>query len=128
MVNGFSFWLHPRNCPPTCFSCHLIKTKFIHSEISLSGETTEAATRRVQWKRAVLEDFAKFPGKQLCQSLFSNKVAGLWPATLLKKRLWHRCFPVNFAKFSRTSFLQYTSGWVCTVEENSLKLNYYELV
>ena len=20
------------------------------------------------------------------------------PATLLKKRLWHRCFPVNFAK------------------------------
>ena len=24
------------------------------------------------------------------------------PATLLKKRLWHRCFPVNFAKFLRT--------------------------
>ena len=24
-------------------------------------------------------------------------------ATLLKKRLWHRCFPVNFAKFLRTS-------------------------
>ena len=23
------------------------------------------------------------------------------PATLLKKRLWHRCFPVNFAKFLR---------------------------
>ena len=30
-------------------------------------------------------------------------------ATLLKKRLWHRCFPVNFAKFLRTSFLQNTS-------------------
>ena len=25
-------------------------------------------------------------------------------ATLLKKRLWHRCFPVNFAKFLRRSF------------------------
>ena len=24
------------------------------------------------------------------------------PATLLKKRLWHRCFPANFAKFLRT--------------------------
>ena len=24
------------------------------------------------------------------------------PATLLKKRLQHRCFPVNFAKFLRT--------------------------
>ena len=23
---------------------------------------------------------------------------------LLKKRLWHRCFPVNFVKFLRTSF------------------------
>ena len=36
----------------------------------------------------------------------------LMPATLLKKRLWHRCFPVNFAKFLRTPFLQKTfGGW-----------------
>ena len=35
------------------------------------------------------------------ESLF-NKAAGLRPATLLKKRLWHRCFPVNFAKFLGT--------------------------
>ena len=26
------------------------------------------------------------------------------PATLLKKRPWHRCFPVNFAKFSKHLF------------------------
>ena len=26
------------------------------------------------------------------------------PATLLKKRLWHRRFPVNFVKFIRTAF------------------------
>ena len=43
------------------------------------------------------------------ESLF-NKVTGLRPVTLLKKRLWHRCFPVNFAKFLRTPFLQNTSG------------------
>ena len=42
---------------------------------------------------------------------FLNKVAGLaWPAALWKKRLWHRCFPVNVAKFLRTSFLQITSA------------------
>ena len=29
----------------------------------------------------------------------------LRPATLLKKRLWHRCFPVNFVKFLRTPLL-----------------------
>ena len=39
-----------------------------------------------------------------------NKIAGLRPATLLKKGLWHRCFPVNLVKFLRTSFLQNTSG------------------
>ena len=34
----------------------------------------------------------------MCQGLFTKKFAGLWPAALLKKRLWHRCFPVNFVK------------------------------
>ena len=40
---------------------------------------------------------------------FFNKVAGLRPATLFKKRLCHRFFPVNFAKFLRTPFLQNNS-------------------
>ena len=45
----------------------------------------------------------KFTGKHLCQSLF---------ATLLKKRLWHRCFTVNFEKFLRTSFLSELLRWL----------------
>ena len=32
------------------------------------------------------------------------------PTSLLKKRLWHRCFPMIFAKFLRTTFLQNASG------------------
>ena len=43
-------------------------------------------------KKGVLENFTKFTGKHLCQIIFLNKVASLRPATLLKKRLWHRCF------------------------------------
>ena len=39
-------------------------------------------------KNGVLENFAKFTGKHLCESLFFNKVAALSPVTLLKKRLW----------------------------------------
>ena len=66
--------------------------------------------QRCSMKKGVLRNFAKFTGKYLCQSLFFNKVAGLRPATLLKNRLWHRCFPVNFAKFLRTPFLQNNSG------------------
>ena len=30
------------------------------------------------------------------------------PATLLKKRPWHSCFTVNFAKFVRTPFFYRT--------------------
>ena len=37
------------------------------------------------------------------------KLLRLSPASLLKKRLWHRCFPVNFAKFLRATFLENTS-------------------
>ena len=33
------------------------------------------------------------------------------PATLFKKRLWHRCFPVNFVKFLRTSFYLEDLWW-----------------
>ena len=56
-------------------------------------------------KKGVLRNLIKFTGKHLCRSLFFNKFAGLCPATLFKKRLWHRCFPVNFIKFLRTPFL-----------------------
>ena len=38
------------------------------------------------------------------KKVFFNKVAGLRLATLLKKRIWHWCFPVNFTKFLRTPF------------------------
>ena len=34
------------------------------------------------------------------------------PATLLKKRLWHRCFPVNFAEFLRTPFFTEHLWWL----------------
>ena len=46
------------------------------------------------------------------ESLFFIKLqaSDLRPATVLKKRLWRRCFPVNFKKFLRTPFSQNTSG------------------
>ena len=40
--------------------------------------------------------------------MFLNISSG--PATLLKKRLWHRCFRVNFTKIPRTLFLQNDYG------------------
>ena len=61
----------------------------------------EAATRGVLYKKVFLE---------ISQNSQKNTCARVSPATLLKKRPQHRCFPVNFAKFLRTPFSQNTSG------------------
>ena len=36
--------------------------------------------------------------------VFFNKFAGLRPATLFKKSIWHRYFPVSFLKFFKNIF------------------------
>ena len=91
------------NCEDYCFSSkcqsYLVEAK------------VRSSHRRCSIRKGVLRNFAKFTGKHMCQSLFLNKVAGLRPtASLLKERLWRRCFPVNFTKFLRTPFLQNTFG------------------
>ena len=45
-------------------------------------------------EKSVPKNLAKFAGKHLC----------LKPATLLKKRLWRRCLPVNFAKLVHSNY------------------------
>ena len=75
-----------------------------------AGKTlhTETVAQTCSLKKGVLRNFVKFTWKYLCQSLFFNKVTGLRPTTLFKRRPWHRCFSVNFVKFLRTAFLQNT--------------------
>ena len=70
--------------------------------------------QRFSARNGVLRNFAKFTGKHLCQS----------PAILLKRRLWHRYFPVNFAKFLWTPFYR-TSPGDCFWTEYSLFLNFW---
>ena len=51
----------------------------------------------VFWK-VILRNLVKFTAKYLRQSFVLIK--------LQASRFWHRCFPVNFAKFLRKPFLQ----------------------
>ena len=87
-----------RNCS------NLLKTFFKENfffrsvQFTFAKITDRSSHQRCSIKKGVLRNFAKFTGKHLYQSLFFNKAAGL------KKRLWHRWFPVNFAKFFRTPF------------------------
>ena len=78
--------------------------KNILGRIVKNQEKIRSSRPEVFCKKGVPRKFTKFTGKHLYQSLFLNKVAGLRPAILLKKRLWHGCFPVNFEKFLRSLF------------------------
>ena len=66
-------------------------------------DTLVANARSSHWRcsmgKYVLRNFAKFTGKHLCQSRFLNEV-------------WHRCFPVNFAKLLGTPFLTEHLRWL----------------
>ena len=72
----------------------------------------EAVVPRCSVKKGVLRNLAKSTGKHLRQSFFFFFVASLRPATLLKKRLWHSCFPVNYTKFLRASFFTEHLRWL----------------
>ena len=49
-----------------------------------------------------------------------------WTVTLLKKRLWYRCFPVNFAKFLRMSFLTEHLRWLLLFIDGTIPLCNFE--
>ena len=66
---------------------------------------TRSSRSQIFFQIGVLKSFAKFIEKHLYHSLSFNKVASFRPATLLKKRLWDSCFPVNFAKIFGTAFV-----------------------
>ena len=63
----------------------------------------EAVVRRCSVKKLFLEISQKSQENTCARVPFLIKLQAP-PATLLKKRLWHRSFPVNFAKLSRTPF------------------------
>ena len=71
----------------------------------------ETFFQRCSAKKMFLE-ISQNSQENTCARVFFKKIAGLRPATLLKKRLWHRCFPVNFAKFLRTPFLTEHFRWL----------------
>ena len=61
-----------------------------------SRSSQVSCKKRCSVRKGVPRNFAKFTAKHLRT------------ATLLKKRLWRKCFSVNFAKFLKAPFLQNT--------------------
>ena len=63
---------------------------------------SEAVVRRCSVKKVFLQILQNSQENTCARASFLIKL--LAPATLLRKKLWHRCFPVNSAKFVRTPF------------------------
>ena len=64
--------------------------------------------QRCSLKKLFLE-ISQNPQENTCARdsfLIKLQASGLRPANLLKKRLWHCCFPVYFVKFLRTLFFK----------------------
>ena len=71
-------------------------------QICFSAISTKPATGGVLCKKRCSWKFRKIHRKYLCQSLFFNKVPGLW----------QRCFAVNFTNLLRTALLIEHLRWL----------------
>ena len=78
----------------------------------------EAVVQRCSVKKLFLE-ISQNSQKNTCARVSFLIKLQARPVTLLKKRLWHRCFPVNFMKFLRAPFSQNTSWRLLLVYDNT---------
>ena len=99
-----------------CRNKQIFWTKLLHLSVFQFKQYTSLVS--VKKKSFCLINWA-FPGP--CGPISCSKVAKIFfayeglclrPATLLKKRLWHRCFPVDFGKFLRAPFLIEHLRWL----------------
>ena len=77
----------------------------------------EASARRCSVKNVFLKISQNSQDKTCARASFLIKL--LRPGSSSKKRLWHRCFPVNFTKFLRPPFLKSTSWRLLLLVEKS---------
>ena len=84
----------------------LLKILFVYQH-----SNPEAATQRCSIKKVFLEILENSQENTSVRVSFLIKLQTAL-ATLLKRRLWHRCFPVNFAKFLRAPFVTEHLWWL----------------
>ena len=102
-------------CIMSCFEIFLSQDGVFQR---FTGFTKNKKSLCQQWWRLLVKNsiISQFPetSSVLTFWLISGfkKIASLRPVTLLKKGLWHRCFPVDFAKLLRTPFFTEQLQWL----------------
>ena len=87
---SFSKLQLPTMSVPACYQVRLLCVLLTHLIVFLiSTNQKPYGSNRLEMfcKKGVLRNFTKFTEKRLCQSLIFNKVVGLRPPNLVKKRL-----------------------------------------
>ena len=74
-------------------------------------QITRTRTEAVEQRCSVKKVFQKISQNSQANSC-TRVSAGLRPATLLKKRFWHRCLPLNFEKFLGAPFFIEHLWWL----------------
>ena len=105
-LNNCPFWYEAIEFVHLNSLVNISKTSKAAKTISYIFTNSKSSRPELFCKKDILWNFAKFTGNDLCQSLFFR------PATLLKKSLWHRCFPMNFTKFLRIPFFTEHLRWL----------------
>ena len=73
-------------------------------ELHIPRELERQSVQVFVFSETIVQRFSVNKAEVVIRRCFVKKgVLKKSPVTLLKKRLWHRCFPVYFAKFLRTS-------------------------
>ena len=88
-------------------------------DLKAASDSSRSSRSQVFFKIDVLKKFVNIHRKTPVLESPLIKLQVFRPATLLKKRLQHSCFPVNIVNFLRTGFLQNTA------ERQVLELNLF---
>ena len=91
--------------------CYTLRKKYPYFELCWTeyGEVRSMQSLQ-QKKKKKKKNQTKLTSKCIFCYNTVNKREYTRPVILLKNRLWHRCFPMDFAKFLRTPYLQNATG------------------
>ena len=108
MIKSFFFKIRKFFVSKSTLICRGTSTRFLISYLK-DVVSSQFCQRRCWNLEAVTRSCpVKMVFLKISKNSKENSCVGLRPATLLKKRLQHRCFPVNFVKYLRTPFLHRT--------------------
>ena len=77
-----------------------------------SQNSRENTCTRVSFLIKLQASACNFVKRDILAQVFFSEFCKIWAWNFIKKRPWHRCFPVNFAKFLGTPFLSEHFRWL----------------